>query len=126
MKGGIHLGTINERVSALRKKLGMNQKDLAETLAIKQAALSMIESGQRDLSEKNIKLICAAHKVNYDWLVNGTGEMFQDDDSDAQAIVDSVMTGDNEFAKKILVQFARLDESRWRQIEEILNELKKE
>jgi transcriptional regulator with XRE-family HTH domain len=126
MKGGIHLGTINERVSALRKKLGMNQKDFAETLAIKQAALSMIESGQRDLSEKNIKLICAAHKVNYDWLVNGTGEMFQDDDSDAQAIVDSVMTGDNEFAKKILVQFARLDESRWRQIEEILNELKKE
>ena len=52
--------------------------------------------------------------------------MFQDDDSDAQAIVDSVMTGDNDFAKKILVQFAKLDESRWRQIEEILNELKKE
>ena len=89
--------TINERVSILRKQLGKNQKDFAETLAIKQAALSMIENGQRDLSEKNIKLICASYKVNYDWLVNGIGNMFQsDDDGDAQAIVDSVMTGDNE------------------------------
>nr|DAE01596.1 MAG TPA: helix-turn-helix domain protein [Siphoviridae sp. ctkyp1]DAH50061.1 MAG TPA: helix-turn-helix domain protein [Caudoviricetes sp.] len=115
--------TINERVSILRKRLGKNQKDFAETLAIKQAALSMIENGQRDLSEKNIKLICATHKVNYDWLVNGTGEMFQGDDSDAQAIVDSVMTGDNDFAKKILVKFAKLSEEHWKQLEEILTEL---
>ena len=115
--------TINERVSILRKRLGKNQKDFAETLAIKQAALSMIENGQRDLSEKNIKLICATHKVNYDWLVNCTGEMFQGDDSDAQAIVDSVMTGDNDFAKKILVKFSKLSEERWKQLQEILEEL---
>lgn len=115
--------TINERVSILRKQLGKNQKDFAETLAIKQAALSMIENGQRDLSEKNIKLICASYKVNYDWLVNGIGYMFQSDDSDAQAIVDSVMTGDNDFAKKILVKFAKLSDEHWKQLQEILTEL---
>lgn len=115
--------TANKRVSVLRKQLGMNQKDFAETLAIKQAALSMIENGQRDLSEKNIKLICATYKVNYDWLVNGVGEMFHDDDSDAQAIVDSVMTGDNDFAKKVLVKFAKLSEEHWKQLQEILKEL---
>ena len=74
----------------------------------------MIENGQRDLSEKNIKLICASYKVNYDWLVNGIGDMFQSDDSDAQAIVDSVMTGDNDFAKKILVKFAKLSDEHWK------------
>lgn len=115
--------TINERVSILRKQLGKNQKDFAETLAIKQAALSMIENGQRDLSEKNIKLICASYKVNYDWLVNGIGDMFQSDDSDAQTIVDSVMTGDNDFAKKILVKFAKLSDEHWKQLQEILTEL---
>ena len=116
--------TINERVSILRKQLGKNQKDFAETLAIKQAALSMIENGQRDLSEKNIKLICASYKVNYNWLVKGIGNMFQsDDDGDAQAIVDSVMTGDNEFAKKILVKFAKLSDEHWKQLQEILTEL---
>ena len=51
------------------------------------------------------------------------GNMFMDDDGDAQAIVDSVMTGDNEFAKKILVKFAKLSEEHWKQLEEILTEL---
>ena len=68
---------------------------------------------------------CKTYNVNYKWLVNGIGDMFKekDNDGDAQAIVDSVMSGDNEFAKKILVKFARLSEERWRQISEILKEL---
>lgn len=116
---------IGKRVSVLRKTLKLTQTEFAKALSIGQQALSMIENGQRDLSEKNIKLICFSYKVSYDWLVNGTGDMFQDDDSDAQAIVDSVMTGENDFAKKTLVKFARLSEDRWRQIQEILSELEK-
>ena len=104
----------------------MTQDEFAEKIGLSKNFVWMIEKGDRIPSERTIKDICREFKVNYDWLVNGTGEMFQDDDSDAQAIVDSVMTGDNDFAKKILVQFAKLDENRWRQIEEILNELKKE
>lgn len=116
---------MGKRVSTLRKMLKLTQTEFAKALSIGQQALSMIENGQRDLSEKNIKLICFSYKVSYDWLVNGTGDMFQDDDSDAQAIVDSVMAGDNDFAKKTLVKFARLSEDRWRQIQEILSELEK-
>lgn len=116
---------MGKRVSTLRKNLKLTQTEFAKALSIGQQALSMIENGQRDLSEKNIKLICFSYKVSYDWLVNGTGNMFQDDDSDAQAIVDSVMTGDNDFAKKTLVKFARLSEERWRQLQEILEELEK-
>lgn len=116
---------MNTRIQAVRKSFKMTQDEFAEKIGLSKNFVWMIEKGDRIPSERTIKDICREFKVNYDWLVNGTGEMFQDDDSDAQAIVDSVMTGDNEFAKKILVQFARLDESRWRQIEEILNELKK-
>ena len=112
---------IGKRV--LRKTLKLTQTEFAKALSIGQQALSMIENGQRDLSEKNIKLICFSYKVSYDWLVNGIGDMFQSDDSDAQAIVDSVMTGDNDFAKKILVKFAKLSDEHWKQLEEILNEL---
>lgn len=117
---------MNTRIQAVRKSFKMTQDEFAEKIGLSKNFVWMIEKGDRIPSERTIKDICREFKVNYDWLVNGTGEMFQDDDSDAQAIVDSVMTGDNEFAKKILVQFAKLDESRWRQIEEILNELKKE
>lgn len=114
---------IGKRVSVLRKTLKLTQTEFAKALSIGQQALSMIENGQRDLSEKNIKLICFSYKVSYDWLVNGIGDMFQSDDSDAQAIVDSVMTGDNDFAKKILVKFVKLSDEHWKQLEEILNEL---
>lgn len=117
---------MEERIKELRKALGKTQKDFADSLELSRNFIAQVETGAKTPSERTLKDICREFKVNYDWLVNGTGEMFQDDDSDAQAIVDSVMTGDNEFAKKILVQFARLDENRWRQIEEILNELKKE
>ncbi len=117
---------MNTRIQAVRKSFKMTQDEFAEKIGLSKNFVWMIEKGDRIPSERTIKDICREFKVNYDWLVNGTGEMFQDDDSDAQAIVDSVMTGDNDFAKKILVQFAKLDENRWRQIEEILNELKKE
>jgi HTH-type transcriptional regulator / antitoxin PezA len=119
-KGGIKL---NKRLAELRKSLGMNQKDFASSLSLGQSTLAMIETGKRELNERNIKLICSLYKVNYDWLVNGIGDMFQSDDSDAQAIVDSVMTGDNEFAKKILVKFAKLSDEHWKQLQEILTEL---
>ena len=122
-KGG---DTMNERIKQIRKDLHLTQTEFGQKIGLSRDAMANIEGGRIEIKDIVLKSICREFGANYDWLVNGTGEMFQDDDSDAQAIVDSVMTGDNEFAKKILVQFARLDESRWRQIEEILNELKKE
>lgn len=103
----------------------MTQDEFADKIGLSKNFVWMIEKGERTPSERTIKDICREFKVNYDWLVNGTGDMFQDDDSDAQAIVDSVMTGDNDFAKKTLVKFARLSEERWRQLQEILEELEK-
>lgn len=114
---------MNKRLAVLRKSLGMNQKDFAYSLSLGQSTLAMIETGKRELTERNIKLICSLYKVSYQWLVNGKGEMFKEEDSDAQAIVDEVMTGDNEFAKSVLVKLAKLSDKRWTQIEEILDEL---
>ena len=116
---------MNTRIQQIRKTAKMTQDEFADKIGLSKNFVWMIEKGERTPSERTIKDICREFKVNYDWLVNGTGDMFQDDDSDAQAIVDSVMTGDNDFAKKILVKFARLSEERWRQLQEILEELEK-
>ena len=116
---------MNTRIQQIRKTAKMTQDEFADKIGLSKNFVWMIEKGERTPSERTIKDICREFKVNYDWLVNGTGDMFQDDDSDAQAIVDSVMTGDNDFAKKTLVKFARLSEERWRQLQEILEELDK-
>ena len=114
---------MKDRFKELRESLSLTQQKFADRLDISRNFVAQIEMGNKIPSERTIKDICREFKVNYDWLVNGTGDMFQDDDSDAQAIVDSVMTGDNDFAKKILVKFAKLSDEHWKQLEEILNEL---
>lgn len=117
---------MSERLKELRKYLGLSREGFAEKLGLKsRGKIENLELGRTTPDETFLKLICNTFKANYDWLVNGTGDMFQDDDSDAQAIVDSVMTGDNDFEKKTLVKFARLIEERWRQLQEILEELEK-
>lgn len=114
---------MNTRIQQIRKTAKMTQDEFADKIGLSKNFVWMIEKGERTPSERTIKDICREFKVNYDWLVNGTGDMFQSDDSDAQAIVDSVMTGDNEFAKKILVKFAKLSDEHWKQLQEILTEL---
>lgn len=116
---------MKDRFKELREALSLTQQKFADRLDISRNFVAQIEMGSKIPSERTIKDICREFKVNYDWLVNGTGDMFQDDDSDAQAIVDSVMTGDNDFAKKTLVKFARLSEEHWRQLQKILEELEK-
>lgn len=114
---------MNTRIQQIRKTAKMTQDEFADKIGLSKNFVWMIEKGERTPSERTIKDICREFKVNYDWLVNVTGDMFQSDDSDAQAIVDSVMTGNNEFAKKILVKFAKLSDEHWKQLQEILTEL---
>lgn len=117
---------MNERMKELRKALKLTQEEFSSKLELSRNFIAQIESGVKTPSERTIKDICRIYKVNYKWLVHGSGEMFNDDDSDAQAIVDSVMTSDNEFARKMLVRFARLSDEHWKMLQEILEELAKE
>lgn len=115
--------TLSERIREIRISSGDTQTKFAKKLSISRSAVSKIESGENTPSSQTIALICKIYNINYQWLVNGNGEMFKKDNSDAQAIVDEVMTGDNEFAKNILAKLAKLSDERWKQIEEILDEL---
>lgn len=117
---------MRERIKQIRKANHLTQSVFAEKIGLTRDTIANIEGGRIEVKDIVIKSICREFNVNYDWLISGEGEMFQDDDSDAQAIIDSVMTGSNDFAKKILVKFAKLSEEHWKLIEEIVTELEKE
>ena len=75
------LNTINERLKHLRKNvLRLTQSELGNTLGLGKAAVSKMESNTSTITEQNIKLICKEFNVNYDWLVDGKGEIFIDTD----------------------------------------------
>lgn len=120
--------TTNKRVAILRKALKMNQKDFAESLAINQPALSMIENGQRDLSEKNIKIICMTYKVSQEWLLNGTGEMFVQNKRKAEIadFIGTILSGEaDDFKIRLIEALANLDESDWETLEKLAISLAK-
>lgn len=91
-----------KRVREVRKYLGLTLDKFGEHIGIKKSALSSIENGKSNLTEANIKAICREFNVDYIWLTTGAGEMFTESDEDAMAAIDRIMTGENEFHKRLL------------------------
>lgn len=75
--------TENERVKAVRQALGLSQQEFGSRIGIKISAMSYLESGKSRLTESNAILICKEFNVSREWLLNGTGEMFRPESSDA-------------------------------------------
>lgn len=67
---------MKDRIKELRKVLGLSQRDFGIRLGVTDSAISIIESGRRNITEQMEKSICREFNVNYDWLKYGTGEMF--------------------------------------------------
>lgn len=67
---------MNNRIRALRKALGLSQKNFAERIGLKQHAISYMEKSGSTVTEQNIKTICTQFCVNENWLRTGCGNMF--------------------------------------------------
>lgn len=72
--------TINERIRALRKELGMNQTEFAERIALSQSHLTSVELGKKSVTDRTIKLICIEFGISEDWLRTGKEPKYLDDD----------------------------------------------
>lgn len=70
--------TQGERVLEIRKTLGLTMDKFGEKLGVQKSAISKIEKDRVNLSDQMVKLICREYNVNYDWLMDGEGEMFSD------------------------------------------------
>jgi transcriptional regulator with XRE-family HTH domain len=64
------------RIRVVCKALNINQGTFAKRIGLTQTGMSMIMVGKTNLTEKNIKIICATFNVNEEWLRTGQGEMF--------------------------------------------------
>lgn len=70
--------TQGERVLEIRKVLGLTMDKFGEKLGVQKSAISKIEKDKVNLSDQMVKLICREYNVNYDWLMDGEGDMFSD------------------------------------------------
>lgn len=100
--------SINERIKILRAKLKINQTEFASKIGVTQPSLSDIEKGKtQNISNRNIKLICSVFGVREEWLLNGEGDMFRNEENLISLLGDKLDELD-ETDKKIIVEYLRL------------------
>jgi len=68
--------TINERVRHLRTTLQMSQAEFAKAIFISNSYIAELESANRKVNERIIRIISLTFGISETWLKNGTGNMF--------------------------------------------------
>lgn len=103
----------SERIKVIRQSLGLTQDEFASRIGISRSALSLLESGKNNPSERTVMLICREFGVNLDYLLHGTGPMFAPKEATALDRIDQLLTGGNEFVKAVFVELADLSDEEW-------------
>lgn len=116
--------TQSERVNEIRKTLDLTMEKFGEKLGVGKTAISNIESGNRNLTEQMSKAICREYNVNYDYLMYGEGEMFDDL---PQTIVDELCAQYdlNDFDKALVEMYVSLPAGSRERIKEYMKQLVK-
>jgi len=78
--------SINDRIKAVRKALGISQRDFCGGIYLSHSFYAKIETGTRNPNNRVYELICNKYKVNRDWLITGKGEMFSESPPDIELL----------------------------------------
>lgn len=116
--------TNGERVNEVRKSLGLTLEKFGEKLGVTKTTISRIEKGVNNLTDQMVKSICREYNVNYDYLMYGEGEMFDDL---PQTIVDElcVQYDLNDFDKTLVEMYVSLPAGSRKRIKEYMKQLVK-
>lgn len=115
---------IYERIRELRKKhLKMSMETFGKRLGVSRDTINNIELNRLARPEQKLslyKLICSEFNISEEWLLNGVGDMYANDNAEYSALIDRIMKGENEFAKNIFKTFALFDSSDWEALQAMI------
>jgi transcriptional regulator with XRE-family HTH domain len=116
--------TNGERVNEVRKSLGLTLEKFGERLGVTKTTISRIEKGVNNLTDQMAISICREYNVNYDYLMYGEGEMFDDL---PQTIVDELCAQYdlNDFDKALVEMYVSLPAGSRERIKEYMKQLVK-
>ena len=120
--------TSNERVRVVRKSLGLTLEKFGARLGVGKGAMSQIENGTNNLSQRMLLSICREYGVSESWLRTGEGEMFVPvtrNEKIASFVGDLLRDEQDSFKKQLVEILAELDEPEWEALAAIAERLKK-
>lgn len=63
--------TVGQRIKELRGRLGITQKEFADSVGLSQTHVCKIEKGKDNPSKSVLLLICMMYDVHIEWITNG-------------------------------------------------------
>lgn len=113
---------INERVKMIRKEKNLTMEAFGKQLGVTKVAISRIESGDRNVTDRMFLSICNTFNVSPDWLRDGIGEPFKEvtRNKRIEGFVADILANEPDGRKTRLVDaLASLDEEGWDKLYEI-------
>lgn len=116
---------MNERIKALRKRLGLTQQAFADRLKIARGNIGAYEVGKNAPSDAVISLICKEFNVNGIWLRTGEGgddNMFTKVNEEDRFSINlgKLSRTENQMARNMLNAIAEADPEKLKHIEEFM------
>ena len=117
---------LKDRIKALRERLGKSQDEFGKDIGLTRNYISLIENGQRNLSDQSINVLCSLYNVNEEWLRTGNGEMFVPETKDEQIskmLADVLKCEDSDFKKRLIVALSKMDDAGWDSLEKFIDSI---
>lgn len=116
---------MNERIKALRKRLGLTQQAFADRLKISRGNIGAYEVRKNAPSDAVISLICKEFNVNEIWLRTGEGgddNMFTKVNEEDRFSINlgKLSRTENQMARNMLNAIAEADPEKLKHIEEFM------
>lgn len=117
---------MNDRIKWLREELIMTQDELARSLGLSRNYISLVENGQRNLSDQSTRLLCKLYNINEQWLKTGFGNMYNDNQQ-LESFFDFVkeLPG-TEFKRRVVDKLASMNDKEWFFLEKLITDLSAE
>lgn len=122
------------RIIQIREMAGLSQEEFADKLELSRNFINQVENGKKNCSKRTISAICDkiiinGKSINKDWILSGTGGMFNPftKNQEIGAFTNEVMKlPDEAFKKRFVEALKKLNEKDWENLEKIANKLLKE
>ena len=115
--------TVGDRVKILRNIKNLNQTDFGKKISLSQTAIGQYETNVRKVTDRSIKDMCSVYGASELWLRTGRGEIFVQQDVLIVEKIDDIMSGENEFRKKLIKSIVNFNDDEILLLEKIVNEL---
>lgn len=124
---------MKDRIKTIRTHEGKTQQEFADKLGLSRNFVSLLESGDRQPSDRTLDDICRLYNVNRQWLDTGEGEMFNPltaEEQIAELMSGVALTDPSEewqVARQTVIEaLAGMSPEFWSQVGDLIKAIKKE